>query len=334
MKESDDYLWDRSGTPDPEVERLEKLLAPLAFDAPLDELRLRRKRSRAPWIGLAGVIVAVAALIALWVWPTRRGDSPCGGGVAGFAFSTIGDGQVACQEHAAARGVLPVGGTLDTGTAEAELTIADIGSARLGPQTRVRLDVVSAKRHQLYLERGRLHALITTSVPELFAVDSAGANVVDLGCEYDLEVDERGAGIVRVKTGIVRLETEPHGIPVVTPAGAHTRLLPGRRSGIAIGNRATGEFAAAIHAYEDRGSPALARVLELATSASDALSVATIGWTRSGDDQRRALDRLAVISPAPQQLTVDEALADRVLLEMWYDEVRDRFREYSRTASP
>ncbi len=32
MTAPDDYLWDRSGEPDPEVAALEKLLAPLAHD--------------------------------------------------------------------------------------------------------------------------------------------------------------------------------------------------------------------------------------------------------------------------------------------------------------
>jgi hypothetical protein len=41
---SNDYLWDRSGTPDPDIKWLEDLLAPLAHDAPLDELRLAKAR--------------------------------------------------------------------------------------------------------------------------------------------------------------------------------------------------------------------------------------------------------------------------------------------------
>ena len=39
-----DYLWDRAGTPDLETKWLEELLAPLAHDAPLDELRLAKGR--------------------------------------------------------------------------------------------------------------------------------------------------------------------------------------------------------------------------------------------------------------------------------------------------
>jgi hypothetical protein len=41
---SDDYLWDRAGTPDLEIKWLEELLAPLAHGAPLDELRLAKGR--------------------------------------------------------------------------------------------------------------------------------------------------------------------------------------------------------------------------------------------------------------------------------------------------
>ncbi|NVB79150.1 MAG: hypothetical protein HOV81_12185 [Kofleriaceae bacterium] len=41
---SDDYLWDRSGPPDLDTKELEELLAPLAHDAPLDELRVARGR--------------------------------------------------------------------------------------------------------------------------------------------------------------------------------------------------------------------------------------------------------------------------------------------------
>jgi hypothetical protein len=36
---SDDYLWDRSGTPELDTKQLEELLAPLAHDAPFDEVR-------------------------------------------------------------------------------------------------------------------------------------------------------------------------------------------------------------------------------------------------------------------------------------------------------
>ena len=45
---ADDYLWNRSGPPDPDTQQLEELLAPLAHDAPLDELRLAKGRRSEP----------------------------------------------------------------------------------------------------------------------------------------------------------------------------------------------------------------------------------------------------------------------------------------------
>jgi hypothetical protein len=45
---SNDYLWDRSGPPDLDIRWLEELLAPLAHDAPLDELRLAKVRRSEP----------------------------------------------------------------------------------------------------------------------------------------------------------------------------------------------------------------------------------------------------------------------------------------------
>ena len=45
---SDDYLWDRSGTPAHDTQQLEELLAPLAHDAPLDEVRIAKHERGEP----------------------------------------------------------------------------------------------------------------------------------------------------------------------------------------------------------------------------------------------------------------------------------------------
>jgi hypothetical protein len=129
----------------------------------------------------------------------------------GFAFSGTG-GDVKCNGVALAAGVVPVTGTLDTGAGSASLTIADIGTAQLGAGTRVRLDRShyapdpKDSRHYLFLEHGRMHAKVN-AYPKIFAVATPSANVVDLGCEYVLELDRKGAGSIRVITGKVELET-------------------------------------------------------------------------------------------------------------------------------
>src|SRR5512146_155368 len=100
---SDDYLWNRSGPPDPELERLEQLLAPLGHDAPLDELRPRRRR---PWRIVGGVMLAAAVVVVLVLvlWPRHQAGCT---GTTGFAFTGKG-GDVTCGGARVAGGVLPV----------------------------------------------------------------------------------------------------------------------------------------------------------------------------------------------------------------------------------
>src|SRR5688500_2173646 len=178
---SDDYLWDRSGPPDPEVQKLEKLLAPLRQEAPLDGGRIRCKK-RPPWLIVVGVAVAAAAAIVLFI-ALPRDPAACGSG-EGFAFTGVG-GKESCGGARVAKGVLPINVLLDTGEHEASLTIANIGSAKLGKQTRVRIDRTDKDRHQLNLERGSMHAKVKAP-PRLFAVTTKHTEIVDLGCEYTI----------------------------------------------------------------------------------------------------------------------------------------------------
>jgi len=301
----DDYLWDRKGPADPDVARLEQLLAPLAHDAPLDELRLRRRRR---WSMLAiGSVVAAAAAVALvwWRWPDQPGAT-CSNG---FAFTRGGT----------ERGVLCVGGVLDTGAQRAELAIANIGKAELGAGTRVRLDQTSAERHELYLERGRLHARVDAP-PRLFAVATPSANVTDLGCEYTLAVEPNGAGTITVQSGKVELATGTAGAIVVAPMRTHARLLPGRRPGLPVVDGAGKALEAAVAAFERGAADGIDRVMAAATP-TDALTVANLAEVVPPAHKRRVLDRLAQLSAPPQELSVDDVLADHALYEMWFDDV-------------
>jgi hypothetical protein len=308
---SDDYLWNRSGTPDPDVEKLEKLLAPLAHDAPLDQLRARRKRPR--WI-VIGVALAAAAAVAIYF--ARLPSQPACQGGEGFAFTGVG-GSVSCGGTAVAHGVLPVGVELDTGAHEASLTIADIGVAQLGKQTRVRLDRSGSTRHQLALDRGHMHAKVNAP-PRLFAVTTKHTDVVDLGCEYTIDIDDQGAGTICVATGIVELTTKS-GAMVVAPEGACAAIFAGQRPGLPVARNARRELVAAVRAY-DRGEPgALERLLAIADR-RDAMTLIAVA---AFDPQRRAvLERLMELSPPPDaEISVDSALTDPLHFAAWRNDI-------------
>jgi hypothetical protein len=318
MSKSDDYLWDKSGE-DAEVARLEALLTPLAHSAPLDELRLARKRSKLPVFIAGGVIVAAAAALLIIAWP-RSTESPetyaCSAQASGFAFTARG-GSVSCGDAKVPAGVLPVGGTLDTGPHEAELAIADIGSARLSPKTRVRLDATSAERHQLYLERGKMHAFVSAP-PRLFAVGTPSGQVTDLGCAYTLEVDDAGAGSIEVESGMVELEAAG-GQFIVVPAGASARLLVGRRASLPLAKGANAQLVAAVGEFHAGIASARDRILT-AAQPSDAITVANLVRVVAADERRAVLVRLDQLFEVPQDMSVDDVVA-LDLFEMWFDEI-------------
>lgn len=315
MSKTDDYLWDGSGDADPDVAKLEELLRPLAHDRPLDELRMRRaKRRKAPWI-MAG-IAAIAAAAVLVLVLRRGGSSPsgCAGG-DGFEFRANG-GAVSCGGASVAQGVLPVGGVLDTGTSSARLAIADIGSADLSAQTRVRLSRTAAgERHELHLERGKMHAKVNAP-PRIFAVTTPSTSVVDLGCEYTIDIDDKGAGSIVVMSGMVELASDANAI-VVAPAGTDARLLAGRKPSLPVESTASAELRAAVTTYEKTG--AFDDVLAKATE-EDAITVVNLAILRA-DVRSRVLARLAELVPPPEGVTIESASTDPKQLARWQEDV-------------
>lgn len=314
MSEPDDYLWSGSGPADPEVARLEQLLKPLAHDRPLDELRLRKRRSRTPWI--VGALVAIAASVALVLILRRPPGAGCEGGI-GFEF-TAHTGTVACGGTAIARGVLPVGGVLDTGANKAELKIADIGSAQLAAGTRVRLDRTEHQRHELFLERGHMHAVVNAP-PRIFAVTTPSTNVTDLGCEYTIEIDDKGQGWIEVQTGKVELESAS-GAVVVAPAGTKATLLAGRRPSLPIARGASDAMRAAVVAFEQGDADAVDRVLAAATEI-DMITLVNLVELAPGPRRADVLTRLAAVVPPPANVTIEQAATTREKLDLWREDV-------------
>lgn len=75
---NDDYLWDKSGEPDPEIQELEELLAPLRYQPkPLElpnELPVVPRRNYFPLLAIAATVLI--ALLAAGVWLRFRTEKP------------------------------------------------------------------------------------------------------------------------------------------------------------------------------------------------------------------------------------------------------------------
>jgi hypothetical protein len=77
---NDNYLWDRTGEPDPEIQQLEELLGELRYQPqPLQipaNITVGRKRSFFVPMTIAAAIIMVAILSALWFQFSRKPNAP------------------------------------------------------------------------------------------------------------------------------------------------------------------------------------------------------------------------------------------------------------------
>jgi len=196
-----------AGEPDPEFERLVGVLAPLAYRGAAP--RLRRGRPRRAFIVAAALTAAAAALVAVVIahpWRPRP---------ASWA-ATVSDGAATRQTR------LAVGEWLDTGGARVRLVAADIGTVELAAGTRARIVATGPARHEMQLARGTLTARIDAP-PRRFVVTTPRAVVTDLGCAFELTVDESGRGRLVVTAGRVAVASGD-AREVVVPAGSRVEL--------------------------------------------------------------------------------------------------------------
>ncbi len=154
-----------------------------------------------------------------------------------------------------------------------------------------------------------MHATIWAP-PGNFVVDTPSAVAVDMGCRYTLEVDERGAGLLRVEAGWVGFEHR--GLQSLVPAGAMCATRTGIGPGTPSFETASPAFSEALETIDfgpagDARRAALDRVLAEAR-ARDALSLWHLLTRVEGEDRARVFDRLQALVPAPAGVTRDGIL--------------------------
>ncbi len=387
---SDDYLWDKTGEPDPEVARLEEALAPLRHQAewrdpvrtaaasPPGALDVATVPSPAPGVAaasqhgspetatalppaapeiavpprvvhprsvfrrpawIAGGALALAAGIALALFARRPGpdrggplagvDKPysvpssstsagvpaplptqppappvCSPAAEGFAWQATSP--VDCGGAPASTGNLPAGTWMETGEgATASLQVADIGSIQLHGGSKLRIVATGAKEHRLELVRGSLHAKVKAP-PRLFVIDTRAATAVDLGCEYDLRIDDRGRSHLRVTSGAVSLEGK--GRAAYVPAGTATVADPDRGPGVVIAEGATPELTVAAAQLDAGDAGALAELLVRAGQ-GDSFTLWNLLPGASREDREKVLRRMEELKMRPAKVKREAVLA-------------------------
>lgn len=311
-----DYLWDKSGEPDPEVERLERALRPLGYEpgpAPFLTHEPRRRPLGGGLVTLAAAASLVAAVVGPWLFAPPRWEVQRLAGAPRVGLSVIAE-----------KGQLGVGEWLTTDSASrAKLKIGRIGHAFIDPGSRIGLKDAGRRRHRLAMPRGVMHAEIWAP-PGKFYVETPSAVAIDMGCAYTLVVEEDGSGLLTVESGWVGFEHK--GRESFVPKGAQCVT----RAGIGPG---TPYFADAPERLKqalletDFGADASLRAAALdallaAARRRDAVTLWHLLARARGDERSRVYDRLAELVPPRDGVTREGVLrGDRPMLDAWWDEL-------------
>jgi FecR protein len=317
---SDDYLWDRSGEPDPEVQRLEHLLSQFRSDRPTpviqaSPIRVPQSRLRLIWRPLAAIAAMVVMVTGAWV---VRQHFKAGWEVASLQGSPkIGSARMGDA------GRLSVGQWLETdASSRAILSIGKIGQVEIEPNTRLRLLKARATEHRIALARGTMHATIWAP-PRLFFVDTPSATAVDLGCAYTLTVDDNGAGLLHVTHGWVAFDF--HGHESFAPEGALCATRPGFGPGTPYFEDSSASFQHALNQFDFGSLGSSDRMLALTTVLSEArhrdgLTLWHLISRVDAGERARVYDRMAVLLPPPQGVTREGILRlDQPMMDLWWD---------------
>jgi hypothetical protein len=348
-----DYLWDRSGEPDSEIQRLETLLGRFQHDRPaaiFPRLVAHKKWTFFPWrmrlvpaLAISAVMIAIG-VGAFWVHDRTLLHIAQGGwNVSRLAGAPrIGQNMISGKET----GRLAIGQAVETDKrSRASLRAEDIGQIEMEPGTRLRLLYMGVGLKRIALDRGTIHTYIWAP-PGQFVVDTPSAVTVDLGCAYTLQVDDSGAGLVRTSMGWVGFKLNGH--ESFIPAGAACATRPKVGPGTPYFEDASPELRAALARFdfEDRTAEQRSEDLTIVLRTArrgDALTLWHLLARVEEDHRVLVFDRLRELVPPPPAVAKEGILhLDQPMLDLWWNQLgfddisiwRHWERSWSRAASP
>lgn len=318
----DDYLWNKTGTSDPDLVRLERMLAPVAWN-PAVGPRVQpdrnigrqkgRRRSLRSWY-LATTLAACALVIASWLqlrlmWPTDA------------AWAVLAsEGQVDWSGNPT--NGLQVGDGLTTGPdGEVRLQVARIGELSIRPQSRLRLIETRSGRHRVQLLEGEVQARVWAP-PHQFGMDLPGVALWDLGCIFTVRTKADGHGLLTVQSGWVQLEDGAK--EVLVPEGAQVFLASNGKVGTPHHAAASPAFLEALRRIDEAAEnipPDSPLLQQLATEArtQDAITLITLLNHQPRWADSPIFPRLGVLFPGSGVTREAVWQRDPRALDAWWD---------------
>lgn len=329
------YLWDRSGQPDPEIQRLETSLGRFRHNrVPPDFEQFASQAERhgysfssssfTPLRLAATALLAVTIGAASWLSLASRPQPQTPTDIAWqVQLATESPTKNNTNGTPPKNSWLQVGQALETDSGTtATLAVAQIGRLQLEPGSRLRLLQSHNGHQQVALDRGTMHATIW-STPGQFVVDTPSAVAVDLGCMYTLQVDASGDGTLRTTLGWVGFHRDNREsfIPAGAACSTHRQTGPGTP----YFEDASEAFRSALVQLDSAaaGSSEHQSALQIVLTqarARDGLTLWHLLARVSVSERPTVYDRLAQIVPPPANVTRDGILKlDRAMLDSWWN---------------
>jgi hypothetical protein len=330
----DDYLWDGSGEPDPEVQKLESALGRFRHNQPAPAFEpVAQTHVLKPgsffynrWPSLRFAALAAILLVAIsgsyFLWQRLNPANP---GSAWDVAQLEGAPRVGWHSIRAdsKSEKLGVGQTLVTDSASrATISLDETGRIDVDAGSRLRLVTNRPGHKRLSLERGTIHATIWAP-PGEFVVDTPYAVAVDLGCVYTLHVDDSGAGLLRTAMGWVGFKLNGH--ESFIPAGAVCATRPKIGPGTPYFEDASAAFREALSKFDFAATTpqernALLGILLMDARKNDVLTLWHLLSRVSDADRPGVYDRLVALAPPPADVTREGILRlDRQMLDSWWN---------------
>jgi hypothetical protein len=319
-RQMEDVRGKMKGLPVAELPDAERVWDSIAAELKAPALKPREPRWNVrPAVAIAASVGAVfvgatAGALRQFVAPSQWNVVTLAGAPAVDGAALPGDGQ------------LREGAWLETDASSvARLVVGRIGTAEVGPDSRVQMVRNGLTDHRLVLERGSIEAVIAAP-PKLFFVETPAALATDLGCAYRLSVSETGTSRLHVTVGWVELAKD--GRQAIVPAGLIAEVTRDGVPGTPYVEALALDAQLAL-ARIDAGTATatdLATVLD-AMPAPDAAVVTRqqhgitlwhLAQRLDGEDRARVVQRLAALSAPPEGVTMEGILAlDRQMLDRW-----------------
>jgi hypothetical protein len=303
------YLWDKSGTPDPEISDLEELLTPLRMSAkalqfrPLPPLSLLARCAaflRQHWMVPVAAASAAAVLLATWITMAPPAISS-----SDWEARTISGTPELAGKKLKVQQLLPGQWLATNHNSTVHLRAGNIGEIEVAGDSLVSLSESRQNLQRLSLRYGFIHARISAP-PGLFVVDTPAARATDLGCEYTLKIERDGRGELRVFTGWVDLSYVYK--QSLVPAGAAARIAADGTLSPPYFEDSSAEFKQALldFSFSESGSAFHRAALENVLRHSrqrDALTLLNLFPRADAKERLLIFDRLNQLVPAPSSIT-------------------------------